>query len=240
MGSKKTRSSIAIVVIGCLFGVMGCRCQSEPDPEPEEVVEEADDAEAEEEAEQELVELFGLPLPPNYFDVRQYDERARVSTGMSLDELEEFFSAELVDYEVLRPEERLQVLPLRSEQAQATAYRYGGRRGHVVINYRRALPEPVWQRPTPSEPEEDEEPEEVAEVAERDEPSLPTMQTGSERPDWLDAVKGEPVELRTADGELVAPGARWGEPYTPPEGSPLDQERMRPNFGRPFGDWRAR
>lgn len=50
-------------------------------------------------------------------------------------------------------------------------------------------------------------------------------------------VKGEPVDFKTPDGELMAPGARWGESYTPPPGSPLDKPRYKSNFGKPFGEW---
>ena len=49
--------------------------------------------------------------------------------------------------------------------------------------------------------------------------------------------KGDPVELKTRDGELLAPGARWGEPYIPPPGSPLAKKRYRSHFGKPFGTW---
>lgn len=51
--------------------------------------------------------------------------------------------------------------------------------------------------------------------------------------------KGAEVKLRTKTGELVAPGARWKEPYTPPVGTPLHKERYRLNWGKPFGEWKA-
>ncbi len=242
MGLTNKISSSLLAAVAFLLALTGCRCEPEPDPEPEEIVEEEE--EEVEEEDEELSEVFGIPMPPEYFDVRQYDHRVRVATGMDLDELEEFFTEVVVDFEVVRPGDRLRVVPLRSGQGRATASRYGGRRGHVVINYRRDMELDLTGLPTwgdaDDEPEADPEPEEVVEEQVRTEPPPPTMRTGSERPDWLDDVQGEPVKLRTADGELLAPGARWGEPYTPPEGSPLDQERMRPNFGRPFGDWRAR
>ena len=49
--------------------------------------------------------------------------------------------------------------------------------------------------------------------------------------------KGAPVELTTRTGDLLAPGAKWYEPYTPPPGSPLDKPRYKGNFGTPFGKW---
>ena len=50
-------------------------------------------------------------------------------------------------------------------------------------------------------------------------------------------VKGTPVDLKTKNGDLLAPGARWGEPYTPPVNSPLNKKKFRSNFGKPFGTW---
>ncbi len=52
-------------------------------------------------------------------------------------------------------------------------------------------------------------------------------------------TKGTEVKLRTKTGELIAPGARWGEPYTPPFGTPLHKERYRLMWGKPFGEWKA-
>lgn len=48
---------------------------------------------------------------------------------------------------------------------------------------------------------------------------------------------GEPVDFRLPTGELLAPGAIWGEPYTPPPGSPLANPRYKSNHGKPFGEW---
>lgn len=48
---------------------------------------------------------------------------------------------------------------------------------------------------------------------------------------------GDPVDYRMPDGELLAPGAVYGEPYTPPPGSPLADKRYKSNWGKPFGTW---
>ncbi len=63
--------------------------------------------------------------------------------------------------------------------------------------------------------------------------------SAEERENLISRKKGTEVKLRTKDGKLVAPGARWGEPYTPPFGTPLHKERYRLNWGRPFGQWKA-
>jgi len=50
-------------------------------------------------------------------------------------------------------------------------------------------------------------------------------------------VAGELVDFKLPNGEELAPGARWGEPYTPPPGSPLAAPRYKSNHGKPFGTW---
>lgn len=236
--------------MGVMLMVAVAGCSSEPEEEPEQPADEPEVEEvAEEEEEPQLSELFGLPLPPEYRNIRHDDRQARVTTYMGLDELEEFFDGEVVDYEVVRDGRQVRVMPLRSGAARAQAYRFGGPRSHVVVEYRQPVSSdhPVHQRPPLSDAEE--EGEDSAEETERIEPSgpptgravggeLPVAPTAG-TPEWLDDVAGEPVELKTADGEPLAPGAVWGEPYTPPEGTLLHQERFRHNFGRPFGDWRA-
>lgn len=48
---------------------------------------------------------------------------------------------------------------------------------------------------------------------------------------------GDAVETRLSDGRLLAPGAVYGQSYTPEPGDPLYQERYRANFGKPYGSW---
>ncbi len=50
---------------------------------------------------------------------------------------------------------------------------------------------------------------------------------------------GDPVHFTMPDGQDLAPGAVYGEPYTPPPGSPLANPRYKSNWGKPFGSWVA-
>ena len=240
---KMARSGSRFVWAIILVAAMACRSEPEPEPEPEadeEVVEEVSD---DEEAEEEITEVFGLPLPPEYHDIRMYEDRVRVATDMSLDELEEFFVRSLADHEVVRPGSRLQVVPLRPNSPRIRAFYFGSSRSHAVVQYRRGTdpdkpPSITGGPPLPDEDEADAAAVERTQRARQREPD-PRVMTTTQTPEWIDDVRGEPVELKTADGELLAPGAKWGEPYTPPEGSPLDQERLQHNFGKAFGDWRS-
>lgn len=48
---------------------------------------------------------------------------------------------------------------------------------------------------------------------------------------------GQRVETTLGDGRQLAPGAVYGQPYTPKPGDPLYSERHRANFGKPYGQW---
>jgi len=48
---------------------------------------------------------------------------------------------------------------------------------------------------------------------------------------------GDPVHFKMPDGQELAPGAVYGEAYTPPPGSPLANPRYKSNWGKPFGSW---
>ena len=148
--------------------------------------------------------------------------------------MEAFFAERLDYYEVLKVGVRLQVVHLRPYSPGVEAYHFGGRGSHVVLNYR--LPADQAQRE--AEARELEEFHALLEKARAENPRPNRRRPRGERPEWLDDLRGRPVELRTKDGQLLAPGARWGEPYTPPEGSPLHTPQNIHNFGRPFGDWR--
>lgn len=227
-------------LLGVSIALTGCRGDTEselPDrglTPQEEVTEPRDLSEAR--------EAFGLPLPPEVISVRRTDQRVRATTNLSMQELREFFEARLIDYEILHVGARLEILPLRPHSSKATAYYFLGNRSHIVVEY----------FPPPDLAEQ----ERVAEFSKmvvarmeeqaaenpqfrRDKPRRERVQTHHDQPLWVESLYGEPVELRTPDGELLAPGARWGQPYTPPEGSPLHSSRNRHNFGRPFGDWKS-
>lgn len=49
--------------------------------------------------------------------------------------------------------------------------------------------------------------------------------------------KGDKIKTKLSDGKLLAPGAVYGESYTPQPGDPLYTEGNRANFGKPFGKW---
>jgi hypothetical protein len=48
---------------------------------------------------------------------------------------------------------------------------------------------------------------------------------------------GDTVHFKMPDGQELAPGAVYGEAYTPPPGSPLADPRYKSNWGKPFGSW---
>lgn len=48
---------------------------------------------------------------------------------------------------------------------------------------------------------------------------------------------GQQVKATLGNGKPLAPGAVYGEPYTPQPGDPLFKEKYRSNFGKPFGTW---
>lgn len=217
-----------------LLLTLSCRGEEEGlEPETNEE-ERSESEEGEERSMAEKREVFGLPLPPEYLSIQREELHARVATKMNLDELEAFFATRLQDYEVLRVGVRLQVLPLRPYSPSIDAYHFGGRRSHVVVNYRLPLDQTSRER----EEKEQQEFQALVERARAEKGNPPRRRNQGERPEWLDDLQGQPVELRTEDGQLLAPGARWGVPYTPPKGSPLHTPRNIHNFGRPFGDWR--
>lgn len=230
---RTTAYIVFAMVVASLGLVSACQEEGEPDLE-EPVVDEVVDEESGDE-EETLDRAFGLPVPPDASTIYEGDTRVRVATDMDLGELEEFFIEHVVDIEVVVDGGRLDTVPLRPHSPTADA-RHQSRSdtdSPVVINYRPPTdPAKEDRQILPIGGEEDDD-EDGAEAV-----SSHSANTPGQRPDWLDDAKGEPVELRTDDGELLAPEAKWGEPYTPPEGSPLDDPRFEHNYGRDFGDWR--
>jgi hypothetical protein len=238
MTTRKNGISPAMILLVVLTVMVGCRSGEEPEPqveiEPEEEVVEEDDEDARHR--EEVSELYGLPMPPDYFHVQRQNYRIRVSTDLDVEEVAEFFEDHAVDAEVFRSGGRIEVLPLRSQSGRATAYNYGGRNGYTVIDYRRP---PDRARAQAQEPEQEQErsAEEIRVASMTREDAEPVPITQPQLPVWVAQKKGEPVEARDDQGNLIAPGARWGEPYIPPEGSPLHNERYRHLWGRPYGAW---
>ncbi len=201
-------------------------CSSDDEPEQELQAEDeapADDEESEAEEEERLSEAFGLPVPDDHYNVQWEQGRIEVTTHKSLEEVRQFFDDRLVDYEIVDEEWRFELVPLRSGDPLVAA-RYAARpeRSPVRIDYRQDGSMGA---------------DEADEVAEVDDEAAAEDRPRPTDPEWMEEHRGQPVEIRTDDGELLAPEARWGEPYTPPEGSPMDTEMNRPNFGRPFGEW---
>lgn len=162
---------------------------------------------------------YGLPLPPNVRRIEERGDEIRVKTRMSLTEVEAFLKARLTDYEVLRPGDKVRAIGLRDFMPQVYAYPYGP---YSFVVY---LPA--------------EEPKAAQDGAGNDAQSADGARAkAAPKVKPINKRKhGEPVTDRTSDGKLLAPGARWGEPYTPPPGSPLHKDHFRSNFGRPYGEW---
>jgi hypothetical protein len=174
---------------------------------------------------------YGLPFPPKVRGVGRYDSAVEVTTEMDLEQLAEFYKTRLVDYEILQPDdERLKVVGLRKFMAEIEGQRYGP---VTTLRYY-----PGRQKVGGPDAGASEQPDATS-VAGRGESGGSSVGGGLGGGGSIDREPGSPVELKTPDGDLLAPGARWGEPYTPPEGSPLDQPRFEANFGQPFGEWEA-
>ena len=241
---KKRKSTTSALPVLLTLVVLAAGCQGEGEkgdreavgaPVVEEVRQEKPDM-------SESREAFGMPLPPEVTSVRRDAQRVRVTTRMKMDDLQAFFESRLVDYEVFRVGNRLEMIPLRPHSPRAVARYFTDYRSHIIVEYRPApdLAELERARIPGVEPEGEQEasgeqaPTVRVVTRERERPK-----SHANEPSWLEDLRGRPVELRTETGELLAPGAVWGEPYVPPEGSPLHTRRNRHNFGRPFGDWIA-
>lgn len=164
-------------------------------------------------------EAFGLPFPPKVANVTRRDSGVKVSTRMELDQLERFFEARLQDFEILRPApNKIRVVGLYEYMPAIRGHQFGP----VSVLYYRD------RREEPEEPEE-----EAAASTESEGAGESEESEGGGR----EYRPGTPVRLETGDGEPLAPGAKWGEPYTPPPGTPLHKPRYRENFGKPIGEW---
>ncbi len=174
-------------------------------------------------------EAFGLPLPPDAHHIHRTQAYVTASSSMKLAEIEAFYKSRLVDYEYLYPEAQtetnrtpreLHIIGLRAYMPQIKIRFRGGKNGTSSLDFRPAL-EPPADKP-------------ASDLA----ASKPGSSTDSAPVDRR-REKGMPVLDRNANGELIAPGARWGEPYTPPEGTPLHTKRNSENFGRNYGEWQS-
>ena len=167
-------------------------------------------------------EVFGVPLPPR---VRSVSRRARevwVETDMDMDALERFYKEALQrkDFEVVRVLDSLRIIGLRPMTAFVRASYIRGNRSNV-----RMLFVPSHKLNTSKAPQG------AGAGAAAQGPRAP------ERSSSQDA--GQPVRLKTPDGQLLAPGAVWGEPYYPPPGSPLHKREFKANWGLPLEKWQG-
>jgi hypothetical protein len=169
-------------------------------------------------------EVFGLPLPPSVVSIEEKGPRVHVKSAMSLEEIGAFFKTRLTDYELLEPRNQLRLIGLRDYMPEIYAYGSGD---YTFVVYR---PAATAEKQAQKSPDGDDSKDGA------NEGSTSSGATASRKP-INQRRQGEQVLDRTSDGKLLAPGARWGVPYTPPPGSPLDKKRNRSNFGRPYGQW---
>jgi hypothetical protein len=173
-------------------------------------------------------EIFGLPLPPSVVSIEDKGPWTQVKSAMTLDEIKAFFESRLTDYELLEPRHQIRLIGLRDYMPEIYAYGSGD---YTFVVYR-----------PPASPEDQAKDSAGAEGtadgrADGAEQGSTEAGATASRKAINQRKRGEQVLDRTSDGELLAPGARWGVPYTPPPGSHLDQKRLRSNFGRPYGEW---
>lgn len=222
---------LVALLVATGFGLAGCGgCDSDSDEpsDDEQVQQDSQDEKAPEEERAEVRrQAYGLPFPPSVLSIRDRQQKVLVETDMSLEQLEAFFEARLTDYELIEPRHQLRAVGLRDYMPQLYAYASSRRRSTVVY------------LPAADPPEEaDDDRTQAANDAPSDDVK---KRTTSNRPSNFtppsQRQKGDPVTDLTDDGQPLAPGARWGEPYTPPKGSPLDKKRFESNFGKNYGEW---
>lgn len=175
-------------------------------------------------------DVFGIPLPPRVRALSKNEHYVWVETDMDIPKLERFYQDALVgqDYEVLRVNQTLRIVGLRPFMPMVKAAHIRGPRTYVRMVF------------TPSRSHEDDKQVAAKNPSDPNDINKPTKpNTASEIIDPATQRDGDPVMLKTSDGELLAPGAKWGEPYWPPKGSPLDTPAMKHNWGKPFGEWQT-
>lgn len=214
-----SRSTLGIIALALTTLLCGA-CDSDP-PEADKapvVTEQVDAGQPDASAAPRLRMAYGIPLPPQVMSVREQHTNIVVMTSMSVEELEDFYAGRLTDFEVIRDGLNLQIVGLRSNMASVIGGHPGYR--HLPVELIFYAPKPEKQKP----------------LNLKGEPVAREYKPAPE--DWFDSgVAGTAVKMRTEDGQLMAPGAVWGKPYTPPKGSFFDQRTFKPNWGRPFGEW---
>ena len=175
------------------------------------------------------MDAFGLPLPPRVVRVHTRNEHyVIVETDMSIEDLAEFFKGSLKEHEVLKFSLRLHAVALKPGLPEIRASFRTGRRSNVLVRYRQR---PFFEAGVdPNAKDSVMKGPIISGVRGTEGGPVDTRGNMRRKP-----TKGSPVNLRTPSGELLAPGAKWYEPYYPPPGSPLYEDKS--NWGRPFGTW---
>lgn len=204
---------LTFIAFAASFGCGGCKDEA-PTPPPKQAAVEKPEEPPREPTNPILQsrQAYGAPLPPEIVYLKEGPRFIEVGTKLRLKELRKFFETRLVDVEYIeRDKHSIRIVGLRSGMPT------------IWIEERiSTLPTQVL----------------YTENIERPRPAAPTAVAKAEPPKpSKPRQKGDPVEDRLPDGTLLAPGARWGEPYTPPPGTPLHDPRFRANFGKPFGTW---
>lgn len=172
-------------------------------------------------------DVFGVPLPPRVRAMSKNENYVWVETDMKISALEQYYREALAgqDYEVLRINETLRIVGLRPFMAVVKAAYIRGPRTYVRMIF------------MPARTVEDR--RDASKVAQGDDATTRQARRAREAAQAAlpSQAPGEPVMLKTSSGELLAPGAKWGEPYYPPKNSPMDTPAMKHNWGKPFGQW---
>lgn len=215
------------VLLYAAFIVFMCACNKAPDPTPLQTPRlESKDLVTRKKTSR--GDAFGLPLPPRVQRIEEREGIIFVETDLNTHNLHKFFKANLPsDYELLFVRDALHIVGLKEFMPEARASYIAGPRSRIRILYRASR-----QRPRPAV-------DSVAAANNKDVLAKKPHSIVHKRPKrtYVRPKKGAPVDLRTPSGKLLAPGARWYEPYIPPKGSPMDRQEYRSNFGKPFGTW---
>lgn len=186
------------------LGLVGCDSDkpSAPTPPPPKKVEKVEKA-----AEPPAIarSIWGIPLPPETFELSETANTAWALTRLRKPDVESFYEKKLPDHERIDINRRhTEFISLHEVVPDVRLYRNSTRGPtRIVIRAKKKLKSP----------------EEMAAKVPR--------------------KKGDPVDIKLPDGTPLAPGAVWGEPYTPPPGTPLAEKRYKSNWGKPFGQWIA-
>ncbi len=216
------RLGLILVVLAMGTGCSDCS-ESKPAPPPKTVKKDADAKDMSEDAKsiQDLREAFGVSLPPEVIRVYRADSYVRVETRLKLKDVKSFYESKLVDYELIEHRRQLRFIGLRDFMPEIKATQMAWKAPTVIVIRKRESTISL------EEPKKEEK-----------RPKTEVIVSGADKKLYVGKYeKGSPVMLKTPEGELLAPGARWGEPYVPPEGTPLHKTRYKSHFGKPFGEW---